>query len=168
MMFIAAPIKKLLLACTLLLACSFCFAQDIPKTIPPFNMVLSDGVTYHNADKVEKNKPLMIVYFDPECQHCQEFTKKLVKNISKFNTVQIVMICSVPGLPPLKKFVDMFGLTKYPSIKAGTEGMYQTTLKFYDVDTTPFVALYDKDQKLITFHRTVPEIGTLVKEFGGK
>lgn len=166
MMFKAAPIKKLLLAFTLLLACSFCFAQDIPKTIPPFNMLLADGVTYHNADKVEKGKPLMIVYFDPECQHCQEFTKKLVKSISKFSSVQIVMICSVPGLPPLKKFVDAFNLNKYPNIKAGTEGMYQTTLKFYDVDTTPFVALYNKDQKLITFHRTVPEISTLVKEFG--
>jgi len=168
MMIKAIPIKKLLLACHLLLACCFCFAQDIPKTIPPFNMLLADGVTYHNADKIEKGKPLMIVYFDPECQHCQAFTKQIIKNISTLNSVQIVMICSVPGLPPLKKFVDAFSLGKYPNIKAGTEGMYQTTLKFYNVDTTPFVALYDKDQKLITFHRSVPEISTLVKEFGGR
>ena len=158
--------KKILLACTFALACMFCFAQDIPKTIPPFNMVLTDGVTYYNADKVEKGKPLMVVYFDPECEHCQAFTKQLVKNISKFSAVQIVMICSAPGIPPVKKFEDMFSLSKYSNIKVGTEGMYQATLKFYDVDTTPFVALYNKAGALITFHRQVPTIAALVKEFG--
>jgi len=129
-------------------------------------MLLSDGVTYHNADKIEKGKPLMIVYFDPECQHCQEFTKQLVKNISKFSNTQIVMICATPGLPPLKKFVDQFSLTRYSNIKTGTEGMYHATMNFYKVDTTPFVALYNKDAVLITFYRTVPAINTIAKDLG--
>lgn len=141
-----------------------CFAQDIPKTIPPFNMVLSDGTTYYNADNVEKGKPLMIVYFDPECQHCQEFTKLLIKNISKFNKAQVVMICAVPAIPPLKKFVDDFGLAKYANIKAGTEGMYHATMNFYHVDTTPFTALYNKNGTLISYYRTVPKIQTLVMQ----
>ncbi|HVX49238.1 MAG TPA: hypothetical protein VHB48_03740 [Chitinophagaceae bacterium] len=157
-------LKKVLLLWVLLAAAFTGFAQDIPKTIPPFNMVLSDGATYYNADSVKKDKPLMIVYFDPECQHCQQFTQLLTKNIKKFSATQIVMICAAPGLPPLKKFVSDFKLNTYPNIKAGTEGMYHATMNFYKVDVTPFTALYDKNGALLAYYRTVPQIQTLVKQ----
>lgn len=148
-----------------MLLCSASFAQqeyDTPKNIPPFNMVLSDGVTYYNASHVEKARPLMIIYFDPECGHCQEYTKQIIKNISKFSNVQIVMICAAPGLQPLKKFIADFGLDKYKNMKVGTEGMYHATMNFYHVDVTPFTALYNKNGVLITSYRTVPTIQTLV------
>jgi hypothetical protein len=160
--------KRLVLAGILTIAFACCYAQDVPKGIPPFNMVLSDGATYYNADSVAKNKPLVIIYFDPECGHCQDFTKQLVKNISKFNGVQVVMICAAPGIPPLKKFVDNFGLAKYPNIKAGTEGMYHATMKFYNVDVTPFIALYNKTGALITYYRTMPQIQTIITQLKNK
>jgi len=162
-MYIKAA-QKLLLAYLFCMMCYVGFGQDIPKTIPPFNMVLADGVTYHNADKIEKGKPLMIVYFDPECQHCQAFTKDMIKSISKFSNDQIVMICSSPGLPPLKRFIEQFSLDKYANIKTGTEGMYHATMNFYKVDVTPFVALYNKDGALISFYRNVPAPTKLAKE----
>ncbi len=125
-------------------------------------MLLSDGVTYYNASNVQQGKPLMIVYFDPECEHCQHFTADLIKNISKFNNVQIVMICDAPGIPPLKKFTDRFGLSKYQNIKAGTEGLYHSTMNFYHVDITPFTALYNTKGELISYYRNVPKIHDLV------
>jgi thioredoxin-related protein len=160
-------IKSLLLLPFCLLLYTACFSQqefDTPKNIPPFNMLLSDGVTYHNADHVQKGKPLMIIYFDPECGHCQDYTKDIVKNITKFSNVQIVMICAAPGIPPLKKFVTDFGLEKYKNIKVGTEGMYHATMNFYHVDVTPFTALYDKNGVLITSYRKVPTVQALVSQ----
>lgn len=127
-------------------------------------MVLADGVTYYNADNIEKGKPLMIVYFDPECQHCQAFTRDMVKSISKFSSNQVVMICSAPGIPPLKRFIQQFGLDKYANIKVGTEGMYHATMNFYKVDVTPFAALYNKNGALISFYRNVPAPAKLAKE----
>lgn len=156
--------KGVLFVAALVLLCGVCFAQDVPKTIPPFNMELSDGTTYYNADSVVKGKPLIIIYFDPECEHCQQFTKQLIANITRFKQVQIVMICSAPGIPPLKKFVDGFKLNKYTNIRAGTEGMYHATMNFYHVDVTPFTALYNKSGELITCYRTVPQIQTLVMQ----
>src|ERR1700692_4880324 len=98
-------LRSLLLGICLLFS-TLSFGQQtegytIPKNIPPFNMLLSDGVTYYNASNVQKDKPVMIIYFDPECEHCQHFTAELIKNISKFSNVQIVMICDAPGIPPL-------------------------------------------------------------------
>ncbi len=150
-------------ACWLLLPCnSFAKQFEVPKTIPPFNMLLSDGVTYYNASNIEQNKPLVIIYFDPECQHCQHFTADILKSSKKFSQDQIVMICCVPGLPPLQKFVADFGLAKYGNIKVGTEGIYKATLNFYRVSVTPFTAVYNAKGELVKYYRTVPQIQELV------
>jgi hypothetical protein len=164
---ISMQVKKITGAFVLIwciLLSQVCFAQqyDVPKTVPPFNMVLSDGVTYYNASNIDKSKPLMVVYFDPECQHCQHFTQALLKNIKKFSNVQIVMICDAPGLPPLKKFVTDFGLDGYANIRVGTEGIYRATMNFYHVDVTPFTALYNNRQELIKYYRDIPQIQELV------
>jgi hypothetical protein len=125
-------------------------------------MVLSDGVTYYNALNIDKSKPLMIIYFDPECEHCQRYTTALLKHIKQLSKVQIVMICAAPGIPPVKKFVTGFALDKYPNIKVGTEGIYRATMNFYHVSVTPFTALYNNSGALVKYYRTVPEIQELV------
>ena len=152
-------------ACWLLLPFNnFAKQFEVPKTLPPFNMLLSDGVTYYNASNIEKNKPLVIIYFDPECQHCQHFTTDILKNSKKFSNTQIVMICCVPGLPPLQKFVADFGLSKRTNIKVGTEGIYKATLNFYRVSVTPFTAVYNSKAELVKYYRTVPQIQELVMQ----
>jgi len=160
-------LKKI--TCVVVLICCVLFSQvcvaqqyDVPKTVPPFNMILTDGVTYYNASNIDNSKPLMIVYFDPECQHCQHFTQELMKNIKKFSNVQIVMICDAPGIPPVKKFVADLGLASYSNIKVGTEGIYRATMNFYHVDVTPFTALYNNKQELIKYYRDIPQIHELV------
>lgn len=154
------------LACWLLLPCNIFAKQfEVPKTLPPFNMLLSDGVTYYNASNIQKNKPLLIIYFDPECQHCRHFTADILKNSKKFSNTQIVMICCVPGLPPLQKFVADFGLAKHANIKVGTEGIYKATLNFYRVSVTPFTAVYNNKAELVKYYRTVPQIQELVMQF---
>jgi hypothetical protein len=125
-------------------------------------MILSDGATYYNASNIDKGKPLMIVYFDPECEHCQRYTKALLKDIKKLSNVQIVMICAAPGLPPVKKFVTDFGLDRYANIKVGTEGIYRATMNFYHVTVTPFTAIYNSQEQLIKYYRNIPEIQELV------
>jgi hypothetical protein len=161
--------KKLiqpLAAALCMLLCFNSFAQqfEVPKTIPPFNMILTDGVTYYNASNINKSMPLMIVYFDPECEHCRQYTKNLLKNIKKFSGVQIVMICNAPGVAPVKNFVTTFKLSSYANIKVGTEGLYSATLNFYHVSVTPFTALYNSSGLLIKYYRTVPEIQQLVMQ----
>ena len=160
----ASSVKRLLALASVLLFGYSSFSQehDVPKTIPPFNMILSDGVTYYNASNIDKTKPLMIVYFDPECQHCQHYTQDIVKHIKKLANVQIVMICAAPGMPPVKNFVTNFGLNKYTNIKVGTEGIYQATLHFYHVDVTPFTALYNSKGELLKYYRNIPQIQELV------
>jgi AhpC/TSA family len=158
------PGIKLLSSAILIMISCLCSGQqsDIPKNIPVFKLVLSDGKSYFNSAQIEKNKPLMLIYFDPDCDHCRQFAANLEKNITKFSQVQIIMICPSPNLYLLKKFAVENKLSTYANVKIGTEGIYHPVMNFYHVQITPFTALYDSKGILITSYRNMPLIDDLV------
>jgi glutaredoxin len=141
---------------------SFSQQSNIPKNIPAFKLVLSDGKNYFNSAQIEKNKPLMLIYFDPDCDHCKQFAANLEKNIARFSNVQIVMICASPNLYLLKKFAVENKLSTYPNVKIGTEGIYHPVMNFYHVQITPFTAVYNSKAILVSSYRNVPSIEDLV------
>jgi thioredoxin-related protein len=155
-------LKLLFLAIFLLISCgSFSQQSDIPKNIPVFKLVLSDGKNYFNSSQIEKNKPLMLIYFDPDCDHCKQFAANLDKNFTKFSKVQIIMICASPNLYLLKKFAVENKISTYPNVKIGTEGIYHPVMNFYHVQITPFTALYDSKGMLVASYRNMPAIEEL-------
>ena len=159
--------KNVLLFVVGLLFSCFCFAQVpfvVPKNMPPFNMSLSNGSGQFNRNNLQKGRPVIIIYFDPGCDHCKKYVQTLLQHIQPFKKTQIVMISGVGELAPVQKFVQEFGLDKYPFIKVGTEGLYRPTLYFYRVEITPFTALYDAHANLIAYYRNVPTVNELVKQ----
>lgn len=127
----------------------------VKKGIPPFKIQLQDG-KYFSAAELEKNKPLLLVYFDPDCDHCVLFINDLLNNIDLFSGVQVVMITYVP-LAETKKFITQAGLGRYQGIKAGTEGTTFIVRYYYDVVQFPFLALHDKSGNLFaTYESEVP------------
>src|SRR5689334_11570557 len=133
---------KLSVSFALLLSFYTAYSQDFGKEIPPFNIRLTDGDSLL-AKQLKKNVPVMIVYFDPGCSHCQTFTKYLLEKIKSFNNIQIVYITFAP-LIDVQIFEKEFKLRKYRNLKIGTEGNSFTVLKFYHAFKFPSIALYNK------------------------
>lgn len=159
------PYFTLSLLCVWLWAYN-CHAQpnnfQVPNTIPAFNILLCDGKTYFNADYLEKNKALMIVYFDPDCDHCKKFSKTIVANRNQFKNMQLLFICASTQLSLISKFSTETGLQAMPNVKIGTEGIYHATMNFYRVEITPFIALYNKAGKLLQIFRNVPTVEQII------
>jgi len=144
-------------------ACS----QDGPpnKNIPPYRILNTDS-TYSTPANLKKNIPVMIIYFAPDCPHCQHLTRDITKHIKDFGNTQIVMITFVDPARQFKaitKFVKDYQLKKYPNITVGTEGYTYLVQKFYQVRTTPYEAVYDKTHQLTATFAKIPEVGDLVK-----
>jgi peroxiredoxin len=138
--------------------------QQVKKNIPPFRIQLQDGKYFH-ASELDKSRPLLLVYFDPDCDHCLLFVNDLLKNINLFTKVQIVMITYVP-LSSTRKFITQAGLNQYPGIKAGTEGTTFVVRYHYDVVQFPFLALHDQTGNLFaTFESEVPTARELAVMF---
>lgn len=133
-----------------------------PSTLPAFHITQPDGRPYGISD-LPAGKPVMFVYFDPDCDHCEAFIDKLIKQINSFKNAQIVMVTYVP-VGKLKTFVQKTGLEKYPSIITGTEGNAFIIRYHYDVVQFPYVALHDPNGNLIaTYESEVPPPEDLAK-----
>ena len=157
--------KKLLLFLSLVIAAGSTSAQtkqDITK-IPPYHILTTDSV-YVTPANLKKNKPVVIIYFSPDCGHCQHMMKEMKPKMKEFGDAQIVMITFMDPsmLIAVKTFYNDFGLKKYPNIIVGTEGHSYVVQKYYQVRTTPYIAVYDRKGKLITAYDKAPTISELI------
>ena len=96
-------------------------------------------------------KPIIIIYFSPECEDCQQLTKELLNRIKEFNNASIAMITNL-SLDKVKQFVTEYHLEKYSNIFPGTEGSSFFVGKYYGIDKLPFMALYNKNGDLIKIY----------------
>ncbi len=163
--------KNLLLFCLILTTCFHVFSQSSDSLppykqvpiIPPFKILLADSSWFSKAD-LSKKKSTWIIYFSPDCGHCQLETEEIISNINKLKNLQIVMITSRP-LEDLKNFYTHYNLSRFPSIKAGVDpSRFITT--FYRVETTPFSAVYNKKGNLINAYSkgaNIPELLSMLK-----
>jgi hypothetical protein len=141
-------------------------SPQVPDTLPPFNIVLAGG-QHFNKGRLKKHVPVMVVYFDPTCSHCQEFARFLAADIDDFRAARIVFITFVP-LSGIMNFKSDYHLDK-PWVILGTEGYPMVVQTYYQVRQFPVIALYDRQGKQIRlFREKYPQISTLHDELFGK
>ncbi|HEY4198170.1 MAG TPA: thioredoxin fold domain-containing protein [Mucilaginibacter sp.] len=136
--------------------------QDITH-IPPFKILKGDSTYFTPAD-LKKDKPVMIIYFSPDCSHCQHLVYDMKPKMKQFGDTQIVMVTFIDYsmLKMIKTFSRDFDLAKYHNIIIGTEGRSYVVQKYYQVRTTPYIAVYDRKGKLVTAYEKAPTMNELI------
>src|SRR3954453_12575181 len=87
--------------------------------IPSFKIQMPDSSWFSKAD-LQPNKPTLILYFSPDCGHCQLETESLLSKMKEFNDMQIVMITSRP-FEDMVNFADHYMIKRFPAITIGTD-----------------------------------------------
>ncbi|MBO9618970.1 MAG: redoxin domain-containing protein [Niabella sp.] len=123
------------------------FSQKEKTAIPPFKIRLTNGEGF-TYQQVDKNKPLVLIYFSPSCEHCKAFTEALLKQKKKWADKQIIMISYV-HIKDVQAFDKQYHLSEYPNIKIGSEGQTFVVQQYYRIQHFPFVGLFDKKGKLV-------------------
>jgi hypothetical protein len=114
--------------------------------VPPFRMVTPDGETF-KAENLPFEKPIIIIYFSPDCDECQQMTKDLLSRISDFEKASIAMITYL-SVEVVRKFAADNSINIYSNIYIGTEGNYLFVKNYYNIEQFPFIALYNKNGDL--------------------
>ncbi len=123
-------------------------AQQAAKTtIAPFKMQMVNGKSF-TYTQLKKDIPTILVYFSPTCDHCKAFTEELMKHTKELAHKQVVMISYEP-LNEIKKFDELYKVSAQPAVKIGTEGYTFIVQKYYGIQRFPFIALYNKQMKLV-------------------
>lgn len=113
---------------------------------PPAKLLLPDNVTYYTKDDLPKKKQVMLMLFNPQCEHCQMETEAMTQNIDKFKDVHIVMATTAP-FPDMIAFREKFGLAKYENIVVCRDQDY-FLFSFFAIHNFPFHAFYNKKKEL--------------------
>jgi thioredoxin-related protein len=135
---------------------------------PAFHILTKDSVLLTNAN-LPKNKAVMFVYFSPDCSHCQRLMYELKPEMKHFSNLEIVMVTftRTEMLKMLKDFSQTFNLKAYPNLMMGTEYPNYTLQRYFQVQTTPYIAIYDTKGKLVKAFDRKPEVKELVAAVKG-
>ena len=134
------------------------------ENIPAFNIhTIPDSSNYSN-NNVKKNKPFIIMFFSPDCEHCQNELKELSKNKSKFKNIPILML-SPANYAEIKKFYKDYAVSKMPNIIVAHDDNYAMS-KLYQLKTFPTMFVYNRTGKLAKIfvsNVSIPDILKAVK-----
>jgi len=135
------------------------------QTIPPFKMTLSNNKIF-NATDLPKGKPIVLIYFDPDCDHCQKLMTELFKKINSFKKVEMVLI-TFKSVTEVAAFEKKYTTSKYANMKVGTEGTLFYLKNYYKLVKMPFTALYDSKGNYSYSYRDETPMDDLIKRLQG-
>jgi thiol-disulfide isomerase/thioredoxin len=134
------------------------------KLVPNFNVLScistkQDSVWINNA-ALPKDKPVVFVYFSPECSHCELETEAIKKHMDSLQNAFFLFVSYHP-IEKIKAFYDKYELAKYPNIRMGRDPKYFIP-SFFRVEFTPFVAVYDKNKNFATAYKQGADMSELI------
>lgn len=150
----------------------FSFAHPVQEApagdIPPFKILRTNG-RFFTAAELPKNKPVLLIYFAPDCGHCITLMNDFFRHVNAFKGVTVVMATFKP-LDELSGFERRFKTASYANIITGTEGNTFFLRYHYNVANTPFTVLFDKDGKQVkvyTKETIIQDLLAQVKQLKG-
>ncbi len=108
--------------------------------IPEFTIMQTDS-SWFTREMIPKYPYTAIIYFAPDCGHCQYTVKELVKYMDSLKNVFFLLVAYKP-LEEIREFYQHYGLDKFENVRIGRDPKYFLPA-FYRVTSTPFVALYN-------------------------
>ena len=132
-------------------------------TVPPFRLLKVDSVSVLTKDNLKKNKAVLVMLFNPECDHCKHETEEIIKHMDELKKVQIVM-ATMAKYGPMKEFYSAYKLATFKNIQVGQDFQYMLP-SFYRVSSLPFLAMYDKKGNLLTTFEGSMKIEQLIAVF---
>ena len=141
----------------LLTVSSVSFGQQ--GKVPPFRMMQANGKVF-KAQDLPMGKPIIIIYFSPDCDHCDKLMKDFLKRTAEFKNCSVAMITYLP-IDKVTKFVKDYDLNKYQNVYVGSEGNSFFVRNYYKITDMPFAALYTKNGDLIMSYMKVATLQDL-------
>lgn len=130
--------------------------------IPPFKLLLTDSSTYITKDDLGKKKPVMIMLFSPDCDHCKHETEDIISHIDEFKKIQIIM-STVNPFDKMVDFYNKYDLKRFDNIIVGKDVSYFFPV-FYSIHSLPFLAFYNKKKELISVFPGALPVARVIEE----
>ena len=129
--------------------------------LPSFNMLLMDSATVLKAQEIPNGKPIVLLFFRPDCPHCQAETQAFIDHIDSLKNVQIYLLTIAP-LTEIREFYHRYHLDRYNNFTVGRDHEHS----FYEAfrpSTIPYTAIYDGNKRLVRIYGQEAGIDNILK-----
>jgi peroxiredoxin len=129
-----------------------------------FASLQGDPVNLHDFGNL---KPMVIIYFHPECEHCRYEAAEIGQNAADFGKCQLVMVTPDDSLPRIKAFCTENHLWEVDNIEILTDKKNHFP-GFFGKTGIPSVFVYNTERKLIRFFRGETKIEAIINSINLK
>ena len=112
--------------------------------LPSIKLTAPDGSQF----ELETGKPLILIYFNSECDHCQRELEEVGNNMSLFSSTTLVLMSS-QSQEEITQFVDKAGFKEYPNVRFGRIRPEELSERFGTL-ALPQIFIYSSEGNLIT------------------
>ncbi len=124
--------------------------KEMLKTIPEFSFeTLEEGVFTKND--LLSNKATVFIYFNTECNYCQNEAISIKKSIEEFKNTQLIFVSS-EAKETINTFAEFYKLNTYDYVNFLFDSKDDFSNRF-DATSIPYVLIYDENQVLIRKHK---------------
>lgn len=128
---------------------------DNSLAIPDFTMATIQDSTAYSNNELPKDGLLLINYFSPDCEHCQEEATIFFENKDELQNIKTVWIAGEwMDLQMVREFAENYKLDQFNAVAVGKETS-RTLLNHYQVAGLPYAAVYKDNQLLTEFRATI-------------
>ncbi len=131
------------------------------SSIPAFSLMEVDSTTIFNTKDIPGGTPVVLMYFSPECEHCQKMTEALLQNMDSLKNVQFVMLTSLP-FNLMKTFYEYYKIANYKNITMGRDYDFFFS-RHFGSNYVPYLAVYDRNKKLLKVYDGGTKVSTLIQ-----
>jgi thioredoxin-related protein len=116
---------------------------------------MPDSASYFTKDDLPKKSAVMLMLFNPQCDHCQHETEEIIKHIDQFKGIQIVMTTSML-FDSMMTFREKYKLADFKNIVVAQDTHFFLP-SYFMIRNLPFLAFYNKKKELISvFEGSMP------------
>ncbi|RQO30859.1 hypothetical protein DBR32_09075 [Taibaiella sp. KBW10] len=124
--------------------------KAIQAPLPSFSMETLDGKMIHQ-DHFPADKPLIVVLFNPTCEHCEDLGKDIVAHKEAFKNIPVVFIAAKDMKPYLAAYINTTGLKQMPETMVGADRS-DVIPQIYEYKALPQTNIYNGKHQLIFKH----------------
>jgi hypothetical protein len=127
--------------------------------LPPLRIVYPQKVVYTN-DSLKNDANLILMLFNPTCEHCEDMTIALEKNIGLFQKSHIMLVAAEGMAAYLEFFENGTRVKNFPKIKYGLDSS-NIVNNLFNYEMLPQINVYNANRRLIKTFNGLEEIDSL-------
>ncbi len=121
---------------------------------------LAGGKVYLN--EFDRQKPTVIVYFNPECEHCQYEATEIGRHASEFGKANTLLITPERSAEKLKTFAQAYHLNEVDNLAILIDRDKQF-VKYFGTAVFPSVFIYAPGGKLLKSYKGEVKIEAIME-----